>query len=150
MPKIKYRCGYLYQLAETYKIQLTITPTEKTPSGISSVSFSREYLSLRSDGLLTIRKGYAWDGASGPTIDTKTIMRASLVHDAIYQLLREGAFYNPIGTESIRRYADDMLRHIAIEDGMNKIRAWWIYHAVRIAGGRYTLADAEQVEQGAP
>ena len=28
------------------------------------------YIELRSDGGLTLRAGYAWDGPSGPTIDT--------------------------------------------------------------------------------
>ena len=88
------------------------------------------YLSLRDDGILTILSGYAWDGASGPAIDTKTILRGSLVHDALYQLMRLkllGGWW--------REAADDELKKICLEDGMCKIRAWWVHRAVRRLAG---------------
>jgi hypothetical protein len=69
-------------------------------------------------GKLFIEKGYAWDGASGPTWDDKSTMMASLVHDALYQLLRAGIIH-----KSRRLDADDELVRIAIEDGMWKWRA---------------------------
>lgn len=67
---------------------------------------------------LSVEKGYAWDGASGPTWDDKSTMMASLVHDALYQLLREGVIDN-----HHRLCADEELVRIAIEDGMWKWRA---------------------------
>ena len=82
------------------------------------------------EGLLIISAGYAWDGPSGITIDTKSFMRGSLFHDAVYQLLREGKLIIPDG----RKLADKLLRAICIEDGMWKIRAWWVYRAVRMFG----------------
>jgi hypothetical protein len=42
------------------------------------------------DGTLYIADDYAWDGPSGPTFDSKKTLRPSLIHDAIYQLMREG------------------------------------------------------------
>ena len=39
---------------------------------------------------LLIKDGYAWDGASGPTIDTKNTQTASLVHDGLWQLIAAG------------------------------------------------------------
>ena len=82
------------------------------------------------ENMLIIRDGYAWDGPSGPTIDTATFMRGSLVHDFYYQLMREGR----ISAYYWREYADQELRRICIEDGMNKFRAWYVYWAVRIWG----------------
>jgi hypothetical protein len=110
---IKYREGYKYQLAEDYSIQTNIKPEKEVQS---------EYIILAPAGLLIIKKGYAWDGASGPTIDTKSSMRGSLVHDALYQLVRMGLIDTPN-----RDYADELLRKICIEDGMWRIRAnvWW-------------------------
>lgn len=67
---------------------------------------------------LRIARGYAWDGASGPTWDTKSSMRASLVHDALYQLIRE----NKIPMRD-RRKADSELVKVAVADGMWKWRA---------------------------
>lgn len=72
-----------------------------------------------------IRYGYAWDGPSGPTIDARNLMRGSLIHDALYQLIREG--YLP---QEYRNAADLLLKRLCIEDGMNKIKAWLIYQAV--------------------
>ena len=81
-------------------------------------------------GELTIYKYYAWDGASGPTIDDKTNMRASLFHDALYQLMREGHL-----DKSYRKYADQLFRQMCLEAGMGKFRAWYYYTSVRVLGG---------------
>lgn len=79
---------------------------------------------------LEIASGYAWDGPSGPAIDTDTFMRGSLVHDALYQLMREGKL-----SSKYRKRADELLRTICLEDGMNPFRAWYIYHGVRLFSG---------------
>jgi len=89
---------------------------------------------LQADGRLWISRSYAWDGPSGPTIDTKSFMRASLVHDALYQLLRETDFGRADVHEERRKLADDVLLEICIADGMWKWRARWVYAAVRAAG----------------
>jgi len=75
-----------------------------------------------SDKSLWITKGYRWDGST-VVFDTKYCMRASLVHDALYQLFREGKL-----DLKYRKYADQLYRDIMIEDGAWK---WW-------AGVRYT------------
>ena len=54
-----------------------------------SIRSSNGWVHLAGDGQLTIKRGYCWDGASGPTFDTPSTMLASLVHDALYQLMRE-------------------------------------------------------------
>lgn len=81
-------------------------------------------------GLLTMKKGYAWDGPSGPTIDTKNFMRGSLVHDALYQLMRNGQL-----APQWREGADQELRRICREDGMNRFRAWYVLQGVRKGAG---------------
>lgn len=85
------------------------------------------FIILSSSGLLTISKGYAWDGPSGPTIDTKTFMRGSLVHDALCQLMRMKLL--PI---TLKDYADRSLQRICKEDGMCRFRAWYVYWGVRL------------------
>jgi hypothetical protein len=106
--KIYYRKGFKYQLVKCYSVLTKIIGfIAKTP-----------YLELTSNGVLTINKGYAWDGASGPTIDTKSSMRGSLVHDAGYQLLRLELI-----PQSTRPLWDDELHDITVEDGMWHWRA---------------------------
>ena len=118
MKCIAYRNGYKYQLKETCEITIDLRPPEP---------ICTEYVSLASDGVLTLNKGYAWDGPSGPAIDTLNFMRGSLVHDALYQLMRD----KYLDRAMYRETADLILRDICIEDGMSRIRAWWVYHAVR-------------------
>lgn len=118
--KIAYRDGYKYQLAATYVCTVAIRPPEVV---------QHDYITLYPSGIMTIRRGYAWDGPSGPTIDTKNFMRGSLVHDAMYQLIGEGLL--PL---SARAQADEELRRLCREDGMSAIRAWWVYQGVHWFG----------------
>lgn len=119
MKCIAYNDGYKYQLKETYTVALDIKPAAPVDT---------DYIDLDCDGNLTIHEGYAWDGPSGPTIDTLTFMRGSLVHDALYQLMREGC----LDRNEYREAADRALQSICKEDGMWALRAWWVYHAVRL------------------
>ncbi len=66
--------------------------------------------------LLSVKDGYMWDGPSGPTIDDRTNMRASLVHDVLYQAMREGLF-----DRSYRKAADQELRRLMIKDGLAQL-----------------------------
>lgn len=115
---IAYKGGYKYQLKSDYVCRIAVIP---------QAAIQTEYTSLSATGDITIKKGYAWDGPSGPTIDTPSFMRGSLVHDALYQLMREGHLDH--GT--YREAADQALRAICREDGMWSIRAWWVYQGVR-------------------
>ena len=119
---IKYRkiTRYKYQLLEQYCFY-TRCPVKK--------ALCFDFIVADSDGFIAIKKGYAWDGPSGPTIDTKNFMRASLVHDAMYQLIREGCI-----DIAYRDHADRMLQSICIEDGMSKVRAWYVYQSVKYFG----------------
>ncbi len=90
-------------------------------------------------GRLLISPEYAWDGPSGPTIDTKSFMRGSLAHDALYQLMREGKL-----NRHYRKYTDRLLKKICLEDGMNKFRAWYVYKAVRMFGEKRVYPDKNE------
>lgn len=115
---IRYKAGYKYQLVEPYSIPVEIYPDKDIKTDLIEVT---------KKGQLTIGKFYTWDGPSGPTFDTKTFMRGSLIHDALYQLLR----WNLIA-QSERDKADRELRKACLEDGMSKFRAWYVYHAVNL------------------
>lgn len=123
---IKYRKikGYKYQLLEDYQIKTEIT-------GRLCRYYRDHFLKITKAGYLTILKGYAWDGTSGPTPDwpEKHVMRASLVHDALYQLLKKKVI-----DKAWRKYADYLFKEILIADGMWKWRAAYYHWAVRKFG----------------
>ncbi len=127
---IKYRDikRYLYQLTEGYRLKLDdILPDD--------VAIDTGYIVFfGGDGVIpaiTIHKGYAWDGPSGPPkwwikllwgkwkkAYLKKCLRASLVHDALCQLINNGILDGAIWGD----YADRLLERILIEDGMSE---WW-------------------------
>ena len=127
--QISYKDGYKYQLTQ----DVVITLPWVTSDSMWQTKVSVPFLTLGPLGILTIRAGYAWDGPSGPTIDTKDFMRASLVHDALYQLLRQGYLGRSVSS-AWRKHADKLLRQMCIEDGMPKWRAAYAYWAVRNFG----------------
>ena len=130
-PFIVYRSidGYKYELAG---------PAE-TESGIIGLDIDTDYLRLQNDGLLRAKKGYCWDGPSGPSIDTKTFMRGSLFHDAGYQLIRMGLL-----PREYKRQIDDLLKRICLEDGMSSFRAWYVHRSVVMFGGGSCLPNTQR------
>jgi len=135
---IRYKAGYKYQLVADMRQQTKLRPLEDIDS-------SGGFVTLDVKGVLHIRAGYAWDGPSGPTVDTKNFMRGSLVHDALYQLMREGLL-----PRSYKEYADQLLKAICLEDGMWRIRVWWVVKGLEIGGKAATLPENRKVIQTAP
>jgi hypothetical protein len=120
-----------YRKLDSYKYQLMERYVHDTQWALPRARETRgRWVVLSKTGRLTLKKGYAWDGPSGPTIDTKNFMRGSLVHDALYQLIRERLLPG-----SKRKPADVLLWLICLEDGMSRPRADYVYHAVRTFGG---------------
>lgn len=132
---IKYKEGYKYQIVEDYSVKVGVFPVEK---------ITTEYLELNTAGVLTIRKGYAYDGASGG-IDSKNVMRGALVHDCLYQLLRMELIH-----KKHKKTADELFKKMCIQDGMSKFRAWYIFKAVDWFGKSSTLSKNRKEIRIAP
>ncbi len=133
---VRYRSGYKYQLSAPYRTCVRVSPTK---------SVKTEYISLTEDGALVLERGYAWDGPSGPTFDTKNFMRASLVHDALYQLMRLGRL-----EASCRKDIDCEMRRMCREDGMSRVRAWWTHAAVARFGDPAASPENRKAVHEAP
>lgn len=119
---IKYKDGYKYQLYEDVKIQTEIKGEE----------VKEEFFILEKNGDLHVKRGYAWDGPSGPTIDTPKFVWASLPHDVFYQCMRHGWI-----SRSRRKEVDQEMRRMLRTEPkpMNRFRAWYVYHVVRKGAG---------------
>jgi len=70
--------NYKYELAEDLVVQTHIT----------GFSIKHAFFELTPKGVLTVNKGYKWDGVSGPMIDTDNSMIGGCVHDCLYQMIR--------------------------------------------------------------
>ncbi len=121
--KYKKRHHYKYTLSEQYIFET---------QWINKLEVNTQFIQLNAQGQLLIQKAYAWDGASGPMPDLPSIMRASLIHDALYQLIRERHI-----ASSYRNAADRLLLEICLADGMNPILSRCVYFCVRCFGHRY-------------
>lgn len=130
MIQYKKRRNYKYNLHSDCVYDTKLTTLQ--PKQLKFIDFS-------DNGILTIKKGYSWDGPSGPAIDTKTFMRGSLIHDALYQLMREQVL-----PQKSREPADEILKTVCLEDGMSRFRAWYVYKAVRIFGASSAAPDILQ------
>ncbi len=110
---------YKYQTEINYRIY----------TGLTGYHVENDWYTLTEDGWLFIKKGYAWDGASGPTIDDETNYVPSLVHDVIYQMMRRNEL--PL---SVKEYADDLLQTMMVERGASRLRAEIYHNGVTIGG----------------
>ena len=125
--KIQYVEGFKYQLARDFAIQTPI---------IGEV-VEDDFFHLSEDGLLQVKKGYAWDGASGPTFDTKSSMKASMVHDVFCVAMRD----HRLSYDKWQDKVNAFFRQMCIDAGMWEWRAKLWHAAVE-------FADAGNPRQG--
>jgi len=128
---IAYRGGYKYSLWETYRVQLGF---------IRGRVVNHRLFTLDADGWLTIFDDYPWDGASD-AFDTKTFMRGSLVHDALYEMLRLGLLPH----DPCFHQANLELLAIILQDGMWHWRAQIVYAAVERFGNAAAALRSERI-----
>ncbi|MFA5387291.1 MAG: hypothetical protein WC322_02740 [Candidatus Paceibacterota bacterium] len=131
--RIYYTKGYKYQLYARVEHQLPDHFLTYIEAAIQT-----KFISISLTGLMEFCYSYSWDGPSGPTYDSKDFMRASLIHDGGYQLIREGV----IAPEA-RRLFDDELRRICLEDGMGAIRAGYSHWAVSKFGNSASIENKD-------
>ena len=115
LDSIEYKGGYKYQLVKEARFHTNIKPRN---------SIQTDFIYLRSDGHLVVKKGYAWDGATG-TRDINAIMRGSVAHDAIFQLARMGLLDQKWFDEANRMFLD-----ICKQDGMSWGRRWLVERGI--------------------
>lgn len=128
MNKIKYKKGYRFQIHKACERKIPI---------IIQRDIRTRFISMSRGGLLRIEAGYAYDGPSRPAIRTKNFMRGALYHDALYELMRKKL----LDATLCRAIADQVMVDICQEDGMCRLRRWWVKKGVRSFGGRSTRRE---------
>lgn len=97
---VKFKKGYKYLLAAPYVFR----------TGITGYSIVTPFLWLDYNGKLLIATNYAWDGAT-MFPDLKPLLRPSLIHDALCQLIRSGLL-----PESLLPTVHQIMRDEVIKD----------------------------------
>lgn len=115
-----------YRSLKRWKYETVEVFQQQTP--IMGLYIRVDYITLTRDGMLTIDGHYAWNGANVAP-DLPCTQRASLAHDALYQLMGLGKL--PMNFKPL---ADKLLRDLCIEDGMPPLAAQLGYLAVRAFG----------------
>jgi hypothetical protein len=129
--------GFKYQLSED--IQFIIE------SIADYGPIETEWISVDNKGILTLKRGFATDGASGPTFDTGSSMRGAFLHDALYYLMRNGHI-----PREYRETADKIIKVLCIMDGMYGWRAKLWYKFLRAFGHKNVLASHRREVKYAP
>ena len=120
---MKYRKGFKYQLAADVVFDLGAIPDEEV---------DKLYFSLDMNGILTAKKGYAWNGANVYP-DTRAILRGSCGHDAGLQIIGMNLL-----DKSHKKTVDELLRKTYYEDllkvaeSRGKIGRWLLRKTARM------------------
>jgi hypothetical protein len=118
-----------------------------------------DFVRLDQGGILTVKRGFCWDGPSYPWRDHAYFnYRSSMIHDALYTLMRleymVADHHYQICTSDLhsppdqgdynREMADNMIYMIALEDGQDRTgnggqNATMDYNVIRIGGACRTF-----------
>lgn len=120
---VLYAGGYKYQNRKDSIFNTGILP---------ETDIVTDLVVLRRDGWLFVGKYFAWDGPSGPSVDGKSNIRASLAHDALYYLIRIGLLDAKWKAE-----ADRLLERCMRADGASRFRAGYYKLAVEWFGSLF-------------
>lgn len=108
MSKIKYKHGFKFYLAEDFSLRIDDLP-DANVLGMYKLQMAHQ--------TLTICKGYMWDKG----FRDKRFIRAQLVQEAMYQLIRLG--YLPY---EWRSKINTIYYGLMVEDGVPKPVAWML------------------------
>lgn len=92
--------------------------------------------------MFTVKEGYSWDGCTH-AIDADWNMRASLFHDAMYQVKK-----CDLPLTMTWWQIDALFRNIMKQDGANLLQRNTYYYAVRSFGALYKLEKFDSLKLG--
>lgn len=130
MNTLFYEKGYKYQVRYDFELD----------TNIIGYSAAMPFHSLQPDGKMFFKMGYAWDGASGPTIDTANSIVPALFHDGCYQFMRAGLL-----PDTLFHKVNDEFHRLLLERKMWKLRAdaWW--RGVESFGSAHAAVQPERI-----
>ncbi len=134
---IEYISGFKHQLNKDFHIETLIRPL---------YSIETPFVCIDVDGNLLVKRGFAWNGTSGPIWDTAKNLRASAAHDALYRLMRQGY----LSFEQDREIADRLFQSMMKADGVWGWLAKIRYKALELFGASSADPDNRKKIMFAP
>jgi len=114
-----------YRVLETFTHQTDIIPPKEAKTKFSTLSIN---------GLITVDKGFCWDGASG-ALDTENTLFPSLIHDIGCNM-----YLLELVSDENRLQFDDLFYKLLKDEGMSSFRASYMYKAVKVnTRARYNI-----------
>lgn len=122
--------------------------TKVPPSGLAinlDTDSEKKFFILEADGVLTIKKGYRWDGPTTAPVKKpddykEVLMNATLIHDVLYDLMRmkkiprEGLVPKPWKDGFRNRLLADNLFYMISSKDASFLRAEFWWNTVRLGG----------------
>lgn len=139
--KMFYVDGMACQLKQDFKMYLPNHPDLPLNVRHGLILQHGPYISISPSAWLHLDRGYASNGADY-AIDTKSLIRAFFVHDALLQVI--GAKKLPY--ETWKPYTDALFTAICKKDGMPWWRRWYQSKAVRKLGRKEGSKEIEVKE----
>ncbi|MDE0105591.1 MAG: DUF1353 domain-containing protein [Bryobacterales bacterium] len=128
MARINYRKKWDWEYELNEKVIYQYKPSRARKAKKFKWNAQHAYFEITSSEI-TVNEGYSWDGLTGWT-DAEVTMRASLIHDVLYQAIEEGL----LDRSRDRKLADLIFRDILMEDGTRRRWAKMLYKFVRWLG----------------
>ena len=129
---------YKYQLLDPFEHVIT-TPMPSQRFIVARDHEGKAWATLR-DGILNLRAGYAWNGPDVIT-DTVNMQRASLVHDAGYQLIAKGL----LPKRPFKKVFDHEFKRLMKLDHVPWYRRAYAFVAVRLFGKAEGKYDSKSI-----
>ncbi len=133
---IRFRKSYKYQLASDYKFHF-YAPADCLNFNEADQAFYSVYcdestcVDILPKVNITIKRGYCWDGCTWIK-DTEHNMEAGLMHDLLYQAIRERIF-----AHELYKIADSDFQRNCIKRGTHFLAAAFYYKVLCLLKGKY-------------
>lgn len=99
-------------------------------SDIIGYSLDNQYFKVYTDGRITFKSGYSWNGATN-FFTTRRLIKPTLVHDGIYQIIKLLDIHRQL---KWRFKADVLFLQWMLKEKVQVISALLIFAAVRMFG----------------
>lgn len=117
--------AYYVQEDDKYRLDSQYKATTR----VEGFSVETAACTLEPTGRLILKRGFTWNGPSGPAVDTPRTMIPSAIHDCLYGLIEAGDLPNDARKDSDKTYREALRNW-----GVSGLRRGLHFRGVRLFG----------------